>query len=53
MAKIQGNMTYSEHSYPTTASPGYFNMTKAQENDLKTIFLEMIEPFKEEMNRSL
>jgi hypothetical protein len=30
--KSQGNMTPSEHSYPTTASPGYPNTTKATKN---------------------
>jgi hypothetical protein len=29
-------MTPSEHSYPTTASPVYPNIDKAQGNDLKS-----------------
>jgi hypothetical protein len=32
--KPQGNMTTSQHSWPTTASPGYSNATKEQENAL-------------------
>lgn len=31
--KNLGNMTPSEHSYPTTTSSGYANTTKAQENE--------------------
>jgi hypothetical protein len=46
--KNQGNMTL--HS--TTASPGYLNTTKTQENDLKSKLFKMIEAFKEEMNKS-
>jgi hypothetical protein len=46
-------VTPSEHSYPTTASPGYPNRPEAQENDLKSNLIKMIEAFKEEMNKSL
>ena len=46
-------MTPSEHSYPTTASPGYPNTTEAQENDLKSNLIKMTEAFKEMMNKSL
>jgi hypothetical protein len=46
-------MTPSEHSYPTTASPGYPNTTGAQENDLKSNLIKMTEAFKEMMNKSL
>lgn len=35
ISKTQSNMAPPEPSYPTTASPGYLNITKAQENDLK------------------
>jgi hypothetical protein len=48
-----GHLTPPEYSYPTTASPGYPNTTKAQENDLKYNFIKMAEAFKEEMNESL
>jgi hypothetical protein len=34
--KSQGNMIPSKHSYPTTASPEYYNTTKAPENDLQS-----------------
>ena len=51
--KSQGNIKPSKHSYPTTASPGYPNKTKAQVNDLKSNHIKMIETFKEEMNKSL
>ena len=46
-------MTSLEHSYPTTASPGYPSTAEAQENDLKSNLIKMIEAFKEEMNKSL
>jgi hypothetical protein len=45
-------MTCPKHSYPTTASPGYPNTTKTQENNLKFNLKMMIEVFKEEMNKS-
>ena len=51
--KSQGNMAPSEHSYPTTPSPGYPNTTKTQENDLKSNLIKMIEAFKEESNKYL
>jgi hypothetical protein len=34
--KSQDNMTPPKHSYPTTASPAYPNITETQENDLKS-----------------
>ena len=43
----QDNMAPPELSYPTTASPGYSNIAEAQENDLKTNFMKMIEVLKE------
>jgi BMFP domain-containing protein YqiC len=46
-------MRPSEFSYSTTASPGYPNINKAQENDLKSNLIKMIETFKGEMNKSL
>ena len=39
------------HSYPSTANLGYPNTTKAQENDLKSNLIKMIEAFKEETNK--
>jgi hypothetical protein len=35
------------------SKPGYPNTTETQENDLKPNFINMIETFKEEMNKSL
>lgn len=35
ISKRQGNMATPEPSYPTMASPGYLNIAKAQEDDLK------------------
>jgi hypothetical protein len=40
-------MTPPKHSYPTTASPVYANITKIQENDLKSNLIKMVEPYKE------
>jgi hypothetical protein len=51
--KSQSNMTPSDLSYPTTASPGYSNTMKAQENNLKFNHIKMIEGFKEEINKAL
>lgn len=50
--KSQGNMAPPEHSYTTTASPGYPNTTEAEENDVKANLIKIIETFKEEMNKS-
>ena len=47
----QPNIVTSEHSFSTTAR--YSNTNKAQENDLKSILIMMIDAFKEEMNKSL
>ena len=47
-------MTPSEHSAPTTVSPEYPNRTNAQENDLKSNLIKIIEAFKEkQMDKSL
>ena len=51
--KSQDSLTTSEHSYPTTASPGYSNKTKTQENSLKYKPVKMDESYTEEMNKSL
>ena len=46
-------MIPSDHRYPFTDNPGYPNTTRAQENDLKSNLIKMIETFKEETNKSL
>jgi hypothetical protein len=46
-------MTPSKHSYTTTASPRYPNIDKAQENDIKSCLIKMIEAFKDEINKPL
>jgi hypothetical protein len=51
--KVSVILTSPEPSYPTTASLGYSNTTKAQENDLKSKVIRMVEAFKEETNKSL
>ena len=44
-------MSSPDPSYPTIASPKYSNTTEAQENDLETNLMKMIEVLKEEMNK--
>lgn len=51
--KNQGNMAPPEPSYPNIASPGCPNTAEAQDDDLKSNPIEMIENFKKEMNKSL
>ena len=46
-------MSPAEANNLTTASPEYFNIAEAQENNLKTNFMMMIEILKDEMNKSL
>jgi hypothetical protein len=46
-------MTPSKHSYPTTASLRYPNTAEAQENDIKSNLIKMIEAFKDEINKPL
>jgi hypothetical protein len=53
MTRYVGLEPHRSDSYPTTASPGYPNTIKAQENSLKTSLIKMIEAFKREMNKSL
>lgn len=48
--KSQGDRTPSKHSYPTTASPGYPNTTKTQEDNLTSDLIKMIEAFKDKTN---
>ena len=49
--KNQGNVALSAQSYSTPASPGHLNTTEAQENDLKSNLMKMIEAFKEERKK--
>jgi hypothetical protein len=51
--KSQGNLIPLEHSYCTTASPGYPNAMETQENGLKSNLIKMIEAFKKKMNKPL
>ena len=46
-------MTYPQLRYSTIASSGYPNTIKAQENDLKSNLMNMIDAFKEEINKCL
>jgi hypothetical protein len=46
-------MIPSEHSSSATASAGYPNTIKAQENDLKSSLIKMLKAFKEEMDKSI
>lgn len=50
---IQGNMSPLEPSHPNTASLKYSNTAKAQEDDLKSNFMVMIEIIKEETKNFL
>jgi hypothetical protein len=43
----------SEHSTPTTASPGYHNTPKKQDLDLKSYLMMLEEDFKKGVNNSL
>ena len=42
-----------EPSYPSRTDPEYSSTAEAQEKDLKTNYLEMIEVLKKKMNKSL
>ena len=44
-------MAPAEPRYPTTATPGYPNTAKAQEDGLKSNLIKMMEAFKEEINQ--
>lgn len=50
--KSQGNVTLSEHRYPTTASPRYPKTTKTQENCLKSNILKMTGAVNKELKKS-
>ncbi|ERE84607.1 putative transposase [Cricetulus griseus] len=47
------NMTSPETRDPTPARPEQHNANEAEENDLKNIFMKMIEGLKEDMRKSL
>ena len=51
--KIQVNMIPPKPSYLATTNPGYPNETEAQEDNLKSNLIKMLEAFKEDMNKSL
>ena len=46
-------MSPLEATYPTTVNPEYSSTAEAQENDLKTNFMKIIEVLKQEINKSL
>ena len=46
--KSQDNVACLEPSYLMTTSPRYLNRTEAQEDDLESNLIKMIESFKEE-----
>jgi hypothetical protein len=43
----------SEHSIPTSASPGYPNTAEMQDLDLKSYLLMLVEDIKKDINNSL
>lgn len=49
----QGNRSPLEPSYPTAAGPEYSNISEAEEKDLKTTCMKVIEVLKEEINEYL
>jgi hypothetical protein len=51
--KTQHNMAPPEPRYPPTARPVYPSRAQAQEDDLESNLIKMIEVFKKEMNESL
>ena len=51
--KIKGNMAPQKTGYPRTVRPEQPNTSKAQENNLKTNFVKIIEVLKEEMKKKL
>ena len=50
MCNSQDGMFPWKPSNPTIAGPEYCNVTKTQENDLKTAFMSVIEIPKKEIN---
>ena len=51
--KTQDSEAPPEPSYPVTTNPGYPNETEAQEEDLESNFIKMIEAPKEDMNKCI
>ena len=51
--KTRGNRVPPESSYHVITNPGYPTETEAQEDDLKSNLIKMIEPFKKDMIKSL
>ena len=51
--RTQGNTRSAELCFPATTNPRYPNETEAQEENLKSNLIKMIEAFKEDMNESL
>lgn len=49
---ILGSMSPLEYSYPTTAVSEHTTIVEAQEKDLKTSFMKMIETLKKKINKS-
>jgi hypothetical protein len=46
-------MSPLDPKYPTTVRTGYSTIAEAQEKDIKTAFMNIVEIFKEKMNKSL
>lgn len=46
-------MSLPETSYPTITVPEYFNTGEAQEKDLESRYIKMVEVLKEEMMKTL
>lgn len=53
VSNSQGNMAPPKPSYPTTANTEYSNTNEAQQRNLTTNFVKIIEMIKEDMNKSL
>jgi hypothetical protein len=49
----QDHWASSEHSMPTTTSPGYPNTSRKQDSDLKSFLMMLVEDFKKGINISL
>lgn len=53
ISNIPCNIPRPETSYPTTTVPEYSNAAKAQEKDLRSRYMKMVEFLKEEMIKTL
>jgi hypothetical protein len=49
----QGYLALSEHSSPSTVTPGYPNTPEKKDSDLKSHLMMMIEDFKKDISKSL